>query len=301
MRPYKNILLPTDFSKHARQALRHAVLLAERFASRLTLLHVVSLFQEDTSQVEKNFPELEKLYEKLEASARSRMQDLNLKHKPHSFEEVVVRGISPADEISLYQKQNDYDLIVMGTHGRAAIPHFLMGSIAERIVRHATCPVMTVAHQEPDAEVLPALGSILVPVDFSDFSQMALKHAAELSKEFQAKLHLLHVVDKRVYPTYYLMGEGSMTEAYPDLLDKSMDSLKKFSDDSNVDHASVEMHVCEGVPHSEIVQFSKAADVDLVLMVKHGMSGLEKMLIGSTTEKVLRKADRPVLTLRAES
>ena len=78
---------------------------------------------------------------------------------------VNVRGISPAEEIVNYADSNEAALIVMGTHGRSALGHFLIGSVAEKVVRHAKCPVLTISHQEKEMYELPAIKSILVPIE----------------------------------------------------------------------------------------------------------------------------------------
>ncbi len=132
---------------------------------------------------------------------------------------------------------------------------------------------------------------------FSDHSEQALKYATSLAGVFGASLEFLHVIDQRVHPAYYVMGEQSIFSIYPNLLEKSMIFLKEFVKDDIPQNVNTEFFVREGNPHSEIVNFAKNQGVDLIAMATHGLSGLEKLLIGSTTEKVVRKSDVPVLTV----
>ncbi len=294
----KNTLFSTDFSQHANQALRYAAFFADKFDSKLTLFHVISLFQDDPNNELCQFPNLDEFYALMEKNAQEKMDQDKLHFDRLQTSKVTIRGISPADEIVNHAKQSKTDLIVMGTHGRSALGHFLIGSVAEKVIRHAHCPVLTVAHQEKEIYEPPSVKKILVPVDFSDHSKTALKYASKLGAHFDASLEFLHVVDQRVHPAYYVMGEQSIFNIFPDLMDRSMGFLKEFIKDEILAGLATEFFVREGNPHSEIVNFSKKQGADLILMSTHGLSGLEKLLIGSTTEKVVRKAGVPVLTVK---
>jgi len=294
----KKILMPTDFSQNAYQALRYASVFADKFDSELTLFHVIALFQDDPNNPRHHFPDLQALYTIMDQNAIANMDQFDLHFDKLRVDKVTIRGISPAEEIVNYADSNEAALIVMGTHGRSALGHFLIGSEAEKVVRHAKCPVLSISHQEKEMYELPAIKSILVPIDFSDHSKQALQYATSLAGVFGASLDFLHVIDQRVHPAYYVMGEQSIFSIYPNLLEKSMTFLKEFVKDDIPQNVNTEFFVREGNPHSEIVNFAKNQGVDLIAMATHGLSGLEKLLIGSTTEKVVRKSDVPVLTIK---
>jgi nucleotide-binding universal stress UspA family protein len=145
----KRILCPVDFSDSADHAMRYAAALAENFGSDLTLLHVVApvvaalpgetslpdTLQADVDEIAEACRErLEKTVGELATSG------LTVQHK-------VVSGV-PFIEIVRYARDTETDLIVMGTHGRTGLGHLLIGSVAERVVRKASCPVLTVKHPE---------------------------------------------------------------------------------------------------------------------------------------------------------
>jgi nucleotide-binding universal stress UspA family protein len=143
------ILVPTDFSEHSRNALRYAAAFADKFGAEIHLLHVfqdLAIFQPDavTAGPPAMPPHEEMLAAARAALARS-IQECPVKGLPiHSD----VREGSAYEEIVVFAREKDVDLIIMGTHGRGWLAHVLMGSVAEKVVRKAPCPVLTVRHPE---------------------------------------------------------------------------------------------------------------------------------------------------------
>ena len=146
----KRILVATDFSDHARQALRYAAALADSFDSVVILCHVVAaehwlsqLPPNGESYFPANFPESEERESR--ATCSHLLEEFDIKNC-----RVVVSHGSPFAEIVKTARAENVDLIVIGTHGRGAIAHMLLGSVAERVVRKASCPVLTVREGEHD-------------------------------------------------------------------------------------------------------------------------------------------------------
>jgi len=224
----KKILLPTDFSRCAEQALTHAWELAKQYQTELHMLHAIVLHEDDPHSAAHHFTDADEIHSRLKKTASARM-DTNI--DAHTGEVQVVkaqeRGIAPATVIMEYANENDIDLIVMGTHGRRGLEHFLLGSVAEEVVRTAGCPVMTIREQEHPQEP-EAIERILVPIDFSDPSKQALRYAQELANTYQAKLQLLHVVEETLHPAFYVTGKSSIFEFIPDIKDKSKESLERM-------------------------------------------------------------------------
>ena len=145
----KRILLPTDFSRTSEVALRYARTLADTFHASLHVLHVVEdpLVHGWTS-VDFN-PDLPGYREVLAKTAGERLSRvLTETDRERYHAKIVTKFGDPFVEIVRYAKEQDVDLIVMGTHGRGPIAHMLMGSVAEKVVRKAPCPVLTVRHPE---------------------------------------------------------------------------------------------------------------------------------------------------------
>ena len=142
----KKILVPTDFSPHSEIALKYGCEFAEKFGAELHLLTVV---QERIGDVDAFYAVPGNYAEEVRAEAERRLATF-LDPKWNNGRQVTREAVSgvPFLEIIRYARGNAIDLIVMGTHGRGAVKHILMGSVAERVVRKAPCPVLTVRHPE---------------------------------------------------------------------------------------------------------------------------------------------------------
>ncbi|MFQ5630021.1 MAG: universal stress protein, partial [bacterium] len=163
------------------------------------------------------------------------------------------------------------------------------------------CPVLTIKQQRGENILQPKLEKFVVAVDFSNYSKVALFHAFDLASVFDASLEILYVIEEQVHPAFYVTGETSIMNIVPDLREKSITALREYVEKhvkKNVEHST---HVREGRAHTEIINFAEEQNADLIFMATHGLSGLDHFLIGSTTEKVVRKAKTPVFTVKAET
>jgi nucleotide-binding universal stress UspA family protein len=140
----KRILAPTDLSECSAAGLKYAAALAERFEAELILLHVAQDFDVALAATELGFPPPERLRQELTEHARKQLA--NLPGGSWSIRAITreVRWGNPWQEITTFAKEIDADLIVVGTHGRTGLSHLFLGSVAERVVRAAPCPVLTV-------------------------------------------------------------------------------------------------------------------------------------------------------------
>ncbi len=140
--------------------------------------------------------------------------------------------------------------------------------------------------------------SILVPIDFSDYSKGALKYAVEIAKKFNAKMYLIYVIEPVVYPSDFSMGQVSIPAVDHDSFNRSKNELKKLAEMEIDSTIEVEVIIKSGKPFVEINESASEKDIDLIIIATHGHTGVEHLLFGSTAEKVVRKAPCPVLTLR---
>jgi nucleotide-binding universal stress UspA family protein len=145
----KHILLPTDFSDTADVALKYSRSFADTFNASLTILHVIMDPFVHGATGEGYVPDLPAFRNELANQARTRLNTLLTDAERQRFRaQLVVKFGSPFIEIVLYANSEGIDLIVMGTHGRGPVAHMLMGSVAEKVVRKAPCPVLTVRHSK---------------------------------------------------------------------------------------------------------------------------------------------------------
>ena len=157
----KNILVATDFSEPSDDALTYGRALARNFEATLHVLHVVGNVS-TAYGAEGYFAAVPQLQQEIEDVARTRLDELLIDNdeQPLPTRRVLITSHAPALAIVDYAKRERIDLIVTGTHGRGAVAHFLTGSVAERVVRTAPCPVLTVRHREHDFIVADALVAI---------------------------------------------------------------------------------------------------------------------------------------------
>ncbi len=286
----QHILIPVDFSEYSDRAVRYGIFLAEQLIAKVTLFHAITLFQEDIGE-EVHLEEYEKLLKLREEVTRKKLKRHNDKAAARGVEihSEIRRGISAADAILEYLEEHQFDLIVIGTHGRGGIKKWIYGSVAEKVVRMSPIPVITV-HHLPDQL---ALKKILVPIDFSEHSREAIEYARFFATHFQAEVEFLHVLEREFHPAYYTAEVDSLFELDPELKDRALQRLREFVGTED----GFSFTIVEGRAYQEIVQRIKDTGVDLTIMATRGLSGVEHLLIGSTTERVVRLAERPVLTV----
>jgi nucleotide-binding universal stress UspA family protein len=294
------VLFPTDFSRCAEQAFPYAVELARRYEAELHILHASVLHGYLDKKAEEHLDNLEEIQGQLEELAASRMSSLASggdKGKV-SIQHVSKRGMSAAPVILDYIDDEDIDLTVMGTHGRRGLEHIVLGSVAEEVVRVARCPVLTVRESETP-QPIEAVEKILVPVDFSDFSLQAVVYAKELASSYQARLQLLHVVEPPIYPSFYALKQSLFFDLLEDIKKDAKKRLKGLMEETEGPTVSYDVFIMEGRAVTDIPDFAKNSQTDLLVIATHGLTGLKRLCLGSVTEKVVRRARCPVLTVRA--
>jgi nucleotide-binding universal stress UspA family protein len=156
------LLVATDFSEPSTAALKYGRALARTYNATLHVLHVVGTVSSAVYGVDGYIASLPNLQKEIEDAARSQLDDLPLDNdeRPLPTRRVLITSHAPAGAIVDYARAEQIDLIVTGTHGRGAVTHLLMGSVAERVVRTAPCPVLTVRHPEREFVTSDALAAV---------------------------------------------------------------------------------------------------------------------------------------------
>jgi nucleotide-binding universal stress UspA family protein len=298
----RRILTTTDFSDASLAGVRYAVDLGVRLNASVEVVYVVepAARMGGMEAVVLARPDSE-----VTVLARARLEKLVTdESKGDGRPTSAVGNGKPWDEIGKMARASAVDLIVIATHGHTGIKHVLLGSTAERVVRHAPCPVLTVpaGGTRGRARKAPALKlrRILVPIDFSKESQDALPHAALLAREFAAEIALVHVIEHLTVDS--LLGlepsPETLTAAVKEAeaeLEGMAASLRKATG------ATASAIVRDGAPFQEICATAKALDADLVAISTRGQSGLTRVVLGSTAERVVRHAPCPVLAVRKQA
>ena len=300
MMTIKKILFPTDFSRCSDQALIHALSLAERYDASLSIIHVLLPLEYDPYDLGHHLPDLDKIQSEIDrlSSSQVRAAIERRSYRDITIEQSTVRGISAAPAILEYAADRGIDVIVMGTHGRRGLNHFMLGSVAEEVVRLAPCPVITVREMKQQS-AMTQFRQILVPIDFSGFSRDAISHAKYLACDFGSTVRLLHIVEEVIHPSFYVTGQTSLTTWFPEVEATTLKEMKRLADEASGPQVPLEFHIKEGRAAVDIIGFAKKNDIDLIIMSSHGLTGIEHLLLGSVTEKVVRMAPCPLITLKS--
>lgn len=290
-----HLVCALDFSEGSEAALVRAADLAERLHARLHLFHTESTFRANRGDVSRSGEPKDQALVRLYSFAEEVLGgDDVLNVLGPEF--VIRHGEYAADAIVRYSDEVEADLIVLGTHGRRGYQRLTMGSVAEAVVRHASCPVLAVPNEAARTAPGPSR-PVLVAVDFSSHSRAALPLGERFAALFGAPVEAIHVAeDLGLVPEFYTDAGMVAAHNLPELAEKAEAHLRRLVEEEG---GSARPHVRFGRPHVEIVARAEEARAGLIVMATHGLTGVKHALLGSVTERTLRRARCPVLSIRA--
>ncbi len=294
----RHILCPIDFSDASRHAWDHAVMIAGWYGSQISVLYVgnpmivlsttvpLAAFTGDILPGDTNRQRLEEQVRAWLSSATKTGVKTN----------VVVGEGNPAGRILEHARSLPADLIVMGTHGQGGFERLLLGSVAEKVLRKAKCPVMTVPPPAVGTSKLP-FTHLLCPVDFSDSSVTALRFAFSLAQESNARLTLLHVFE---WPSDEASARRVLetSEFHRQWEAETKQRLEALIPDDVRNWCTPDPKLAFGKAYQQILSLAASEHVDLIVTGVQGRNALDLMVFGSTTNQVVRRASCPVLTLK---
>jgi nucleotide-binding universal stress UspA family protein len=290
------ILVATDFTKTSADALGYAGMLATRFASELHLLHVVPDARQEPWASEAVALNLDELIEDWMRDAECKLQRI-ARRLPSALHVRTATRFGPLlDEILTYVEGNQIDLVVLGVTADGKPGGWLCTGIAERVARRSPCLVLTV----PDAagvQTLPAIRSIVIPVDFNRHADEALTRGLAWAAQWGSMVHVLHV-----YSPPWVRDAGYVPPPAALVADVVRRLEGRLAGDVSRRHAGqldVRTVVRIGEPAEEILRYAEEIEADLIVVGTHGRELFGRMLLGSVTEAMLRRAPCPVLTLHA--
>ncbi len=318
---FQTLLVAHDFSPSSNRALAHAVDLAARTGAALHLMYVDRtaegvLFEGGKAPPDDELQDRfeERCHASLAPHDRSPAEDRVVCH--------AVRGVSPAPLLVEKAEEIDADLIVTGTEGRRGARRLIVGSVAEEVLRTAPCPVLTVRQREAggasgstgeaddasssaddassSADEAPssAVEQIVAPVDFSDLTEVALRHVAQIAPLYDVPVTLVHVVEDPTMPSVYEVNASAVrARAAEQRAEEALQSLGAPIEETGV---SVSYLVHRGQTTSTVVEATGHRDT-LTVMGTKGLSGLRRVMLGSVTEAVIRASDGPVLAVPASA
>jgi nucleotide-binding universal stress UspA family protein len=288
----ERILCPLDFSDFSAKAYDYAQSLARHYQAKLFLQHVLQpIFSAYPLYA---CPETaQNLFQDLRAYAEQELREFVTSHTRTGIEpESVISEGMVTDQILACAEAHAVDLIVMGTHGRQGFDHLLLGSVTEKILRKARCPVLAIgkpAHDfvAPASDADPVrLDRIVFATDFSRHAERALDYALSLAQEYKAELTLLHVLEE-IPPSWDL---ATVTSDVVSRLERPIPAEAR-------NRCMLKSRMRVGRPYQEIVRYALETETDLVVLGVRGRNALDLALFGSTAHRVIHQAPCPVLAV----
>ncbi|MFC7227055.1 universal stress protein [Salinirubellus salinus] len=284
---FDTILFPTDGDDEADRVFEFVLDVAEAHGTTVHVLNVAdtnvtSHADTSTGTVDILVDEGDRIVGEAATRARKRGVDVV---------EAVVQGV-PHSTITEYAEDKDVDAVVMPTHGRGLVGRFLVGSVAEKVVRTADVPVLTV---RPEATLSVPFGEVLVATDGSECAAAAVERAAALAAADGATLHVVSVVE---LATYGPDAHASLNiSTFEDRAQDAVDAARETAEALGVD---VVTHVEYGGVHAKLLRVAEDTEADIVVLGTHGRTGFDRYLLGSVAEKTVRTSPAPVLTVRED-
>jgi len=323
MQPQK-IMCTIDFSDYSPTILSYSVALCKEFGARLFLCHVVMDVPRILGTTQTSLDPL-KLQEEHKHAARERLEKMAAAFPiPHK---VIIGMGDAADEISRIVREKEIELVVTATQGQSAMARLLIGSVTEKLMKTIQCPLMVLQTQKHEFIPPPDHGikmeKILVGCDFSPDSRLAFDYGISLAQEFQATLHLVHVIkptenlglkqeshlDITPGEYYRLTSSSHFLEITPEKQEERLKMIKEIRKrlvhqlqrmvpEESRHWCSPESVLLDGEPYREIIQYARNKRMDLIVLGIRGHTLLEKLMVGSTPHRVIRQTVCPVLVVR---
>lgn len=279
----RKILCPVDFHPPSEAAISYAIWLAQHNEAKLHIVHVIppvmTVPGRDTGEIVKSAHDesrmrLARMVNTAKGSGIAASAEVR-------FGEIDREILKAVDE----QKAN---LVVAATHGRRGFQHWLMGSVCERLVRMVPVPILTVGDVRKAAGQ-PNIKRMLIAVDFSEGSADVVSHALSIAQECLANVMLLHVAD---------FTTGDVAQGYQQSVMQGMRrEMEKLVSDDARRWCDIATRVEFGIPYRVILRVAEQGNTDMIVLGTHGKSMLERTLLGSNAERIIRGARVPVLAI----
>jgi nucleotide-binding universal stress UspA family protein len=278
------ILVPVDFSETSKKAVNYGLSLALEFGSRLILAHIAPFDTQAYNQAKHDLMEL------IPPAYRERL----------TFEIIVKSGDVRTELLGMIEEK-EVDFVVMGTRGRSYFERMVLGSVTERMLRKLHVPILTVSHLDPEKELhtpgpVP-LRRILYATDLAEGSEQGLALSVRMARELDASLIVVHVVQFADAAFHGMETAGFLPQYSNEVRAKAEERFSRMvalTGDGSVPISTV---LTDGVPYETIDRLAVQYKADLIVINLQNKGLLERAVLGTTAERVIRTATVPVLSL----
>jgi nucleotide-binding universal stress UspA family protein len=290
----KLILCPIDFSEFSIRAYHYALSVAEHYRARLVAQHIVEFSRYPYAQYVASTGDFAAFCYGLRDGGKQKLSEFVKAHTHKNIQpELVVHDGAAPDCILSIAQERKADLIVMGTHGRRGFDRLVLGSVTDRVMRKAPCPVLAISNlphesmtEDGEQRQVHHLNRILFCTDFSENSERALRYAISLMDEYDAELVLLHVLE-----------QGPSLAKSKTAIAKATEHLDKLVAPGTRKTLKIKTVVRTGKPYQQVIQLVTEMQIDMVVMGVRGRGALDQAVFGSTTYRVLQLGQCPVLAV----
>ena len=297
---FNRIICATDFSDFSNRTVNYGIALARDFEAKLYVCHIIDLssvaiygeFQLDPVG----------LQNRIMKDARDQLEEL-IGQQHTEWEPLITVGHT-ADEIARIVEEKNIDLVITATRGRSGLKRLILGSVTERLMRTLRCPLLVV--HSPDKEFISTddpeinINRILVGCDFSPDSSLAFEYGLSLAQEFESELHLAHVIESAAYQELQKTDTPIETEIQQEIHDRLIHKLQELVPEEARNWCKPQTSLIEGRPYEELVKYAEKHDIGMIVLGARGLGLVKSLLLGSTTDRVIRRAPCPVLSVSAK-
>ncbi len=288
----KSVLVPVDFSPPSSLAVNYGIALARKFRAKLTLLHVVESPAALIYALPVGAEKIEKQrYDRAESMLSALVgpedeDDLDVRY--------LVKPGEIGEQIDLAVREHEADIVVMGTHGRGFFGRLFIGSVTQSMLRKLAVPVLTISRVSRPLE----FNRILFAADLSHASKDGFRSALELAETMGSSLIVAHVMDKKSLLTYGAPeAVGLYEEDQLAAINEARAQLAEFEAEGNRRGVKVETVLEEGPAADTIIRIAEENLAGFIILPASKKSRIERALLGSTAEPVVREARVPVLSI----
>jgi len=298
---YTRILVPLDGSKTAEAALPYARALARNLNSAVELLGIIDIVALAGQVSRRSAQYFDKIITDSIGSSEKYLERIAATFPQAGVKCSVAKGAP--EEVIVEKASEKTTLVTMATHGRSGINRFILGSVAEKVLRAATSPILLIrAGERAASDGEAAINTVIVPLDGSELAETILPNVAELAKQLALEIILLraykipaniYASPDEYYPAQYEEIRTELREEARTYLERKVEELKRLG------VVNVSSVMPEGLGADEIIAQARKIPNNLIAMCTHGRSGPGRWVLGSVTENVVRHAGHPVLVVRA--
>ena len=298
----RHIVCAVDFSDFSRRALDHAVAIAKWYEARLTVMYAYGVPLAALASAPLLSPAPMEVVALLPADRESlRRQLLDFLPRAAAGVPIECRVVEGDVATEILAAAATADLLVVGTHGRSGFERLVLGSVAERLLRQAPCPLLIVPRASADAtDTVPQLfHHIVAATDFSEASAHAAAFAISLAEEADAHLTLVHALDLPPAVETWIVESEAGSSRLQQWQQGASGRLHELVPNDAGTYCHVEERVESGSAARVILDVAAERHAGLIVIGAHGGGPLERMFVGSTAQRVVRQAPCPVLIVRA--